>query len=128
MAEVTSSLPLEKHMVYPFHPYQKGTPLQVVRWSGTRIGVVSSNVATAEAALPSTSLVEITATENIYIRFGNTGMSVADTTIANDGSRLFLAGVQVIPIPLDSNGDPYDYFSVIRAADTNGVVQLEAVE
>lgn len=128
MAEITSSLPLEKHLVFPFHPYQKGTPLQVVRWSGTRIGVSALASGSAEAALPSTAVIEITATENVYIRFGNTGMSVASTTIATDGSRLFMAGVQVVPVPLDSNGDPYDYFSVIRAAAVDGIVQIEAVE
>jgi hypothetical protein len=128
MADVTSSKPLQKHLVFPFYPYQKGTPLQVVRWSGTRVAVVSGAAGSAELALPSTSLIEITATENIYIRFGNTGMDVATTTVATDGSRLFMAGVQVTPVPLDSNGNPYDYFSVIRAASTNGVVQIEAVE
>ena len=122
-----SSLPLEKHMVFPFHPFQKGTPLQVVRWSGTRVGVASGVSGSSELALPSTDIIEITATENIYIRFGNTGMTVATTTVADNASRLFLAGVQVVPVPFDTNGDPWDFFSVIRAAATSGVVQIEAV-
>ena len=125
MAEVTSSKPLEKHLVYPFHPFQKGVPLQVVRWSGTRVQVTAGATGSSEQALPSTSLIEITATENMFIAFGNTGMSVA--TVA-DTSHYFLAGVQVVPVPLDANGDPYDYFSVIRALTTSGLVQVEAVE
>ena len=128
MADVTSSRPLDKHHVFSFHPYQKGVPLQVVRWSGQRVSVASGAAGSTELALPAGyTLLEITATENIYIRFGNTGMDVASTTVANDGSRLFLAGVQIVPVPLDSNDNPYDYFSVIRAAATNGIVQIEGV-
>jgi hypothetical protein len=116
-------------MVFPFHPFQKGTPLQVVRWSGNRVGVASGVSGSTEELLPAgAQLIEITATENIYIRFGNTGMPVASTTIADDGSRLFLAGVQVVPVPLDAAGNPFDYFSVIRAAATSGIVQIEEVE
>jgi len=123
----TSSLPLAKHMVYPFLPFQKGTPLQVVRWAGDRVGT-ACGASSVELVLPSTSLVEIASTENCYINF-KTGTGVtATSTIATDGSRLFMAGVQLVPVPLDpATGDPYTHMACIRAV-TTGVLQVEAVE
>lgn len=122
---MSSSLPLEEHMVYPFHPYQKGTPLQVVRWDGARVAstITASSVA---LVMPSTTLVEITATQNCYIRFG-TGAPTASASIANDTNRLFMSGVQIVPVPIDpGTGVAYTHVAVIRV-DTDGFFQVEAV-
>ncbi len=123
-----SSLPLEKHTVYPFHPYQKGTPLQVVRWAGERVGV-ACGASSLELVLPAGAhLVEISSTENAYINF-QTGTGVtATSTIADDGSRLFVAGVQLVPVPFDpGTGEPYTHIACIQV-DTAGIFQVEAVE
>ncbi len=120
-----SSLPLDEHMVYPFHPYQKGTPLQVVRWAGER--VFSTVTASSQSlVLPSATLIEISSTENCYIRFG-TGAPTASASVDDDTNRLYMAGVQVVPVPIDpSTGVAYTHIACIRVAD-NGLFQVESL-
>ncbi len=121
----TSSLPLEEHMVYPFHPFQKGTPLQVVRWAGERVFATLNNSSEA-LLLPSTTLIEITVTENCYIRFG-TGAPTASASVDTDTNRLFMAGVQVVPVPIDpATNVAYTHIACIRV-DTDGLFQVESV-
>jgi hypothetical protein len=101
-------------------------PLQIVSLSGKRVGGAFT-ASSAPFTLPTGStLIEVSATENCYLEFGS-GSPVAEATIANDLSRLFMAGVQVIPVPLDGSGNPYTKCAVISAG-TDGVVQFEKCE
>ena len=102
-------------------PGQQGNvPLQVTRWTGNRV-VATSSGATARLTIPAgATLIEIAAAEAVYLNFGDvTVEAVADVT-----SHLFLAGVQVIPVPFDSDGDPFTYVALIQVA-TAGLVQVE---
>jgi len=121
-----SSLPLQKHMVFPYLPFQKGVPLQVVRWAGERVFSTLTASSSASLTLPSDSLLEITASQNCYIRFSS-GTAVAAASVANDTNRLFLAGVQIVPVPIDPATDlPYTAIAAIRV-DTDGHFQVESV-
>ena len=100
-------------------------PLQVVYGSGTRVNATAGAASTSEAALPSSSrVIEVRATDAVWIRFGNTGMGAA---AADENSILFPAGEKVMPVPLDANGNPYDYFRVLRVGSTDVPVQIERV-
>ncbi len=110
---------------YHHFPYQNGTPLQIVRWTGQRVALASDADSTAMAIPTGASLIEVAATENCYIAFGDSGV-VASSSVATDGPRLFLAGVQIIPVPLDGDDVPYTHMAVIQAG-TAGIVQIEEV-
>ena len=63
----------------------------------------------------------------INFAFGD-GTVVATATIGNDASRLFLAGVQIVPVPIDGGTQlPFTHMSVIEAASA-GVFQVEKVD
>ncbi len=103
-------------------------PLQVTRWSEKRVAT-AFNSTSARLTIPADAvLVEITATENCFINFGDNTV-VATSTIANDGSRLFLAGVQIVPVPLDGETPrvPYTHVAVISEA-ADGTLQVEELE
>ena len=110
---------------YHHFPHQNGTPLQIVRWTGRRVALASDASSTAMALPVAASLIEISATENCYMTFGDAG-AVASASIAVDGPRLFLSGVQIVPVPLDGSGDPYTHLAVIQQG-TAGIVQVEEV-
>lgn len=113
-------------MVFPYLPFQKGVPLQVVRWAGERVFSTLTASSSASLTLPSDSLLEITASQNCYIRFSS-GTAVAAASVANDTNRLFLAGVQIVPVPIDPATDlPYTAIAAIRV-DTDGHFQVESV-
>lgn len=111
-----------------FHfPFQNGAPLQVVRWSGQRVAIASDGDSTAMQILPAgAKLIEISATQDCYMAFGD-GAVVASGTVAPDGSRLFLAGAQIVVVPLDSEDVPFTHCAVIQAG-VAGIVQIEGVE
>lgn len=101
------------------------TPLQLPRWSGQRVGVVFTGTSQT-LTLPAGALViEVACTENCYLNFGLTGVN-ATTVIANDASRLFMAGVQMVIVPIDGSGDPFTHVGVIQAT-TSGTIQIEEV-
>ena len=108
-----------KSHVFP----EQETPLQVVRWTNNIIQATTSGTS-ARTALPSgASLVEIRCTENVYLKFGDvTVVAAADNT-----SSLFLAGTQVVPVPLDSSGDPETYIAYIQESAA-GTLQVEEVQ
>ena len=119
-----SNLSGERHI--GFNPLLEHTvPLQVVRWTGKR-AAVSFDGTSKDIVIPAGSiLVEMSATENCYINFGTGSAPTATSTIADDGSRLFLAGVQVIPVPIDSATDaPYTHIGVLQESIT-GILQVE---
>lgn len=100
-------------------------PAQVVFGSGSRVNATAGAASTAEAALPTGArVIEVRATDAIWIRFGNTGMSAA---AADANSILFPAGEKVMPVPLDSSGNPFDYFRVLRVGSSDVAVQIERV-
>lgn len=104
------------------------TPLQVTRWSEKRVAL-SFNITSDRIVIPvGAVLVELTADENCFINFGDVTV-VATSTIATDGSRLYLAGVQVVPVPLDTADPrvPFTHIAVIRQT-TDGVFQCEELE
>jgi len=101
------------------------TPLQLPRWSEQRVGTVFTGTSQT-LTLPTDALVlEITCTENCYLNFGTTGVA-ATAVIASDASRLFLAGVQMIIVPIDGSGDPFTHVGVIQES-TSGIIQIEEV-
>lgn len=101
-----------------------GIPLQVARWSGQREFKTTSGT-TQRITLPTgTKLIEITAVNPVYINFGDNTVE-ATSTIADDGSRLFLAGVQVVQVPLDpADNVPYTHVAVIQVS-VAGIFQVE---
>lgn len=106
---------------------KSSVPLQVTKWTGQRVGVTTGAAAQLIVLPIGTELVEITATENVYVAFGD-GTVVATATIGNDASRLFLAGVQIVPVPIDGGTQlPFTHMSVIEAASA-GVFQVEKVD
>ena len=106
--------------VYP----ESQMPLQITRWSGQRESVTSS-ASSQRITLPTgADLIEISAAEAVFLNFGDNAVD-ATSTIADDGSRLFLAGVQVAPVPFDpATGIPYTHVAVLQVA-TAGLLQIE---
>lgn len=107
-----------------FFPFSGKTPLQVVTWSGSRDSIALA-ATSARVALPTGSkLIEISASENAYIAFGDNTVTASSTIGAT--SRLFVAGVQIVPVPLDSSGDPHTHIAAIQEA-SGGILQVERV-
>ena len=107
--------------------FPDGTPLQVTRWTEQR-AFVDFDGTTDRLIIPvGAEIIELSATENCFIHFGDVTVN-ATAVIATDGSRLFLAGVQVVPVPLDSSGDLFTHVAVIEAVlATPGTLQVEQV-
>ncbi len=102
------------------------TPVQIARWTEQRVSVTFTGTS-ARLTIPSGAvLIEISASENCFLNFGN-GSVDASSTIATDGSRLFLAGVQNVVVPLDGSGDPFTHVAVIQQT-VAGLIQVEQVE
>lgn len=101
-------------------------PLQVIRWSGQRVALTTSGTAQLIVLPVGSVCVEITTAQNIFMTFGDDSV-VTTKVIENDGARLYLAGVQVAPIPLDpATGEVFTHVSVIE--DTlPSIVQIEKV-
>lgn len=103
--------------------------LQLVRPTGKRVGGAFTGT-TSRVTLPqvsATDLVEISASENCYLNFGGSSVE-ATAVVANDASRLFLAGSQVFAVPLDPATEvPYTHCAIISAG-TDGVWQAEEVQ
>ncbi len=103
---------------------ENNTPLQVARWSGQRDSVTSSGSSQRITLPTGADLLEITAVNPVFINFGGSSVD-ATSTIADDGSRLFLAGVQVVQVPLDpATGDPYTHVAVLEVSSA-GIFQIE---
>ena len=105
--------------------YSNGERVQVLRWTGSR-AFISFNGTSARVALPSgAELIELVATESCYIAFGDN--TIDATAAINSTSRLFTAGVQQVPVPIDpSTNEPYTYVAAIEAASsTPGILQVE---
>lgn len=104
-----------------------GEPLQVARWSGQRDSKTTS-VSSQRITLPTgAKLIEITAVNPVFINFGDVTVD-ASSTIAIDGSRIFLAGVQVVQVPLDpATGLPYTHVAVIQVSAA-GIFQIEELQ
>ena len=114
---------LEKGFLFPF---AGRSPLQVVRWTGDRVSV-AAGTATANVQLPANAqLIELSATENCYIAFGADN-SIEATNSIGAVSRLFMAGVQVVPVPLDPDGNLYTWIAALRAGASDGILQIERV-
>lgn len=124
MARLIEAAILKRGLFWPFA--KDRTPLQVLNWTQQRAGLAFTG-STDRLALPSgAGAIEISATENCYINFGDSSVE-ATSTIANDGSRLFMAGVQVVPMPVNSDGSTPTHMAVIQVASA-GIVQVERVE
>lgn len=99
--------------------------VQILRWTGSRASISFAGT-TARVALPANAeLIELTATEACYIAFGDN--TVDATAAINTVSRLFVAGVQQVPVPIDpSTDEPYTHIAAIEAAaSTPGILQIE---
>ena len=104
----------------------KDEVLQITRWSGQREFKTTSG-SSQRITLPTGSkILEITAVTDTYVNFGDVTVD-ATTVIADDASRLLLAGVQVIPVPLDpATGLEYTHVAVIQSTAA-GIFQVEQV-
>lgn len=91
-----------------------------------RVNVAATSASSTETAVPSgAKVVEIRATEPVYIRWGDTGMSAA---AADANAQLFPAGEKAQQVPLNmAVGTPYTYFRVIRAGSADATVQMERI-
>lgn len=100
--------------------------LQITRWSGQR-EFKTTTASSQLIVLPvGSKVIEITAVADVFINFGD-GTPVASSTIADDGSRLLLAGVQVIPVPINpATGVEYLKVAVIQSTAA-GIFQIEQV-
>ncbi len=104
-------------------PQENGVPLQIVKWTERR-AFINFTDPTARVILPAgAEILEITATENVYINFGDVTVD-ASAVIATDDSRLFLAGVQTVVVPLDGAGVPFTYIAAFTAG-VDGIIQVE---
>jgi len=73
--------------------YPTGEPVPIVYYSNTRVNATAASTSSAEAALPTGfRVIEIRATDFIWLRFGNTGMGSA---AADSNSVLFAGGEKV---------------------------------
>ena len=106
--------------------YADSTPVQILKWTGLRTSITTGGTS-ARVALPTgAEIIELAAIEDCYIAFGDNTID-ASTTIADNGSRLFIAGVQQVPVPIDpATGEPYTHIAAIQRA-TAGILQIEKV-
>ena len=107
-------------------PTASGRPLQIVRWTGKRASVTAGASALRITLPPGAVCIELTAVKNIFLTFGDDAV-VTTKVIEDDGARIFMGGVQVIPVPFDvATGKVFTHLSVI--SDTQpGIVQVEQV-
>jgi len=104
----------------------KDVPLQITRWSGKREFKTTSGTSQLITIPVGAQVLEITAELDVFINFGD-DTPVASSTIADDGSRYFPAGVQVVPIPINaSTGKEYLKVAVIQKT-VAGIFQVEKV-
>ena len=108
-------------------PTAKGNEaLQVVRWSGQREFKTTSAVSQRITLPTGSKVIEITAVTDTFVNFGDNTVD-ATTVISDDASRLLLAGVQVIPVPLDpATGLEYTHVTVVQSTAA-GIFQVEQV-
>ena len=101
-------------------------PLQVTRWTEKRASIAFTG-STARVVIPvNAEIVELAANENCYINFGDDTV-VATSTITTDDSRLYLAGVQLVPVPIDpATDEPYTHIAAIQSVSA-GILQIEQV-
>ncbi len=105
------------------HVFARKEALQVPAWSEKRVGGTLA-VATDRFILPTgATLIELSVTEDSFINFGDVTVD-ASSVIADDDSRLFMAGVQIVVVPEDGNGVPFTHLAFVRVA-TNGIIQAE---
>lgn len=101
-------------------------PLQTVPWSGARQSVTTTSASRAIPLPAGLELIEMLAVEDVYIRFGDDDTVIASSTIASDGNRLFLKGLQVVQVPISpATGVPYTFMAVIRKS-ADGIFQIES--
>lgn len=103
----------------------RGEQLPIYEGTGTRVNITATATATAAAALPGTGtkLVEIRATDAVWVKFGTDSVA-ADTTSA---SILWTPGSAPVVVPLDGSGDPYTHISCMRVGAADVPVQVEQI-
>lgn len=117
MAKVQRFDQLQHVIMFP-----NGSAVQIARCTGERIQIEATDSPSEAVPLPEGArLVEIRATEDCYIRFGDE--TVVATT--DHESMLFLRGVQPVAILLDGDNDPLTHVSAVRLGSQNAVVQIE---
>lgn len=103
----------------------KGQALPLVLGAQSRVNATAGAATTAEAALPAGAVViEVRASDAIWIRFGNTGMGAA---AADANSILFPAGEKCFPVPLHTDDTPFTFFRVLRVGAADVAVQIERI-
>lgn len=114
MADATSPQRMANFAAYP-----GGGPVPIVIGSTTRVNATAGAASTSEAAVPTGGRIMIVrAVDNIWIRFGATGMGAA---AADANSILFTAGEGYYMLqPTDA------FFRVLRVGASDVLVQLES--
>lgn len=121
MATTIKPLKVTRHIRFP-----DGSAVPAMFLSGARItNPTVDNIGTAEAALPTGSqLVLVSSTQGIWLRFGATGMAAAG---ADDNSRLFPAGVEVVVVPI-VGGLLATHYRAVRAGADSAQLQIERID
>ncbi len=105
------------------HVFIRNSALQVPAWSQERVGdKIEKNSVRVELPAGAT-LIELSATHNCYINFGDVTV-VAEREAIPNGSRLFMAGMFVVVVPEDADGVPFTHVA-FRTADKDKFFQAE---
>jgi hypothetical protein len=100
-------------------------PLQIPVYTGVRTQHAGAAASSLAVEIPTgAKIIEIRATEAVWIRFGTSGVGAA---AADENSMLFPAGVSVMATPFSSAEIASTHVRVIRAGSSDSVVQIEEI-
>lgn len=107
--------------------FPNGDAAQVPFLTGTRTNHTTAGAgSTAEAAIPSgAKVVEVRATDAVWLRFGATGVGAA---AADTNSILFPAGVSAMPVPFSTGETASTHVRVMRVGASDVTVQMESLD
>ena len=107
------------------HVFQRRSALQVPAWTEKRIGGVIAAITDRLVIPAGATLIELSALVDCYINFGDVTVD-ATSVIATDGSRLYMAGAQIVVVPESAPGVPFTHLAFIEAAvGSDSVIQVE---
>lgn len=100
-----------------------GQSLPIYEGTGTRVNLTATSSASVATGVPGgAKVVEVRATDAIWIKFGDNTVAAA----ANAASILWTAGSAPLVVPTDGT-DEYTYFSVMRVGSSDVAVQVEKI-
>jgi hypothetical protein len=100
-------------------------PLQIPVYTGSRTNHSGGAASSAAEAIPSGArIIEVRATQSVWLRFGTSGVGAA---AADANSMYFAAGVAVFVVPFSSGEVFSTHVRMIRAGADDAVVQIEEI-